>query len=143
MTLDLYTLYIYNYSKEYLFEKDLDLKKINDFSKISKVVFKDDFIFEKIVAKNIIEFYEYLKRRQCFKVGLIMYNDKYLVMKFWCKFSLEYWYGEHIDNVEMNCSYMQYKKVHEKLWADKYMELTEKERNELRLRFKMNDYKDY
>lgn len=142
MALDLYTFYLYNYSKEYLFQKNADLKKISEFSKSSRVVFRDDFIFEKIVGKNVIEFYEYLKKRKCFKVALSIHNKKYLVIKFWCKFSLEYWYGEYITNTERDCSYMEYRKVYEELWANKYMELTEKDKEELRLKFKMNDYID-
>ncbi|MBY0753833.1 hypothetical protein K5V21_00050 [Clostridium sardiniense] len=142
MRLDLYTIYLYNYSKEYLFQKNVDFKKISEFSKSSKAVFRDDFIFEKIVATNVIEFYEYLKKRKCFKVGLLIHNKKELFIKFWCKFSLEYWHGEYITKSEIDCSYMEYRKVKEELWADKYMELTKKEKDELRLRFKINNYID-
>ncbi len=137
MELDLYTLYLYRYAKEYLFEKNVDIIKIKEFSNCSKVRFFDNFIFEKDIAHNVIEFYEYLKRRKCFKIKMLVHNKKHLILKFWCSFSLEYWYGykeDHKSNI------MNFEKVKEDIWAKKYLNISDEEEKELRLRFKMNNY---
>lgn len=138
MKLDLYTLYIYKYSKEYLFEKNIDIIKIRQFSNCFKVDFYDNFIFEKKIASDILEFYEYLRRRKCFKVGMLVRNKECLILKFWCNFSLEYWYGTK-EEVNGKCI-MKFEKVHEELWAKKYLNISEEEEKDLRLRFKQNNY---
>lgn len=137
MKLDLYTLYLYRYAKEYLFEKNVDIIKIKEFSNCSKVRFFDNFIFEKNIADNVIDFYEYLKRRKCFKINMLVHNKKYLILKFWCSFSLEYWYGYKEDD---KFDIMNFEKINEDIWAKKYLNISEEEEKALRLRFKMNNY---
>ncbi|MGL4572533.1 MAG: hypothetical protein ACRCVJ_15890 [Clostridium sp.] len=140
MKLDLYTLYVYNYAKEFLFSKNVDLLKIKEFSNCSNAIFIDEFCFKKVIGNNILEFYSYLKRRKCFKANMLIQDDEILILKFWCNFSLEYWHCHPVLKKDGQLSHMEFKKIKEDLWAKKYLDLTKEEEEEWRIRFKKNNY---
>ncbi|MCR6513794.1 MAG: hypothetical protein ACRDCB_02225 [Clostridium sp.] len=142
MKLDLYTLYVYNYGKEYLFQKTRDLEKITEFSKSSNCIFKDKFYYYKTVATNVLQFYKYLETRDCFKIGLLLKDKENLVLKCYCRFSLEYWENSTIIDENTGETITTFLKDKEELWIKKFLSLTKKEEEEYILKLKMNDYKD-
>ena len=91
MQLDLYTLYLYSYCKEYLFSNNIDIIKLRAFSDTSNCIFLDEFISEEKLADAPMEFFNYLKRRQCFDVKIGKNKKNGIIIECSCRYSLEYW----------------------------------------------------
>lgn len=139
MQIDLYTLYLFSYTKEYLFNKAPDLIKLESFSQASNCVFIDDFYRREVIARNPIDFFNYLKRRQCFNVSLSKNNEGQLVMKCNCRFSLEQW---KLDYEHCGTNLLVFKKIGESLWAESYCDLSEEEVYQRRIELKEHKYEE-
>ncbi|MGG7178166.1 hypothetical protein ACQPU1_11255 [Clostridium paraputrificum] len=139
MQVDLYTLYLYSYSKEYLFEKNPDLKKLRSFSDSSNCLFIDDFLGGDVLAVTPMDFFSYLKKRDCFKIELFKDKDEELVIRCSCRFSEEYWTRAYYDK---NNGGLVFNKKGERLWITTYRETSDKEILEIKSRLKAVKYED-
>lgn len=139
MKIDLYTLYLFSYAKEYLYSKNPELIKLNSFSDASKCIFVDEYIEKEYIALNPMDFFRYLKKRDCFKVNISTNKVRGLVLECNCRFSLEYWIRDIPDEKDDT---IIFKKAHELLWITRYRKLSNEQIEEMRRRLKINDYRD-
>lgn len=139
MKIDLYTLYLYSYAKEFLFNKNPEVLKLNGFSNASKCIFVDEFLTEETIALNPMDFFSYLKTRDCFKINISKNKVKGLILECSCRFSLEYWVR---DTEKEEDQTIVFKKAHELLWATRYMRLSQEETYDIRKRLKDCKYQD-
>lgn len=137
MQIDLYTLYLYSYSKEYLCGSSKDMTKLNSFSKSSNCIFIDDFIIEEVLASTPMDFFKYLERRQCFNIKLGKNKNDGLILECSCRHSLEHWCR---DTKREKDGQLIFVKKEEVLWATKYRELSEEDIFRIRLGLKKNKY---
>lgn len=137
MKIDLYTLYLYSYAKEFLFSKNPEMKKLWEFTYASKSIFIDEFIHFQIVADNPIDFFIYLKNRECFKINISKNEEYGAIIECSCRYSIEYWIRDEFPFEE---DVITFKKLTEVLWATKYRDLSEKEIIEERRLLKLNNY---
>ena len=139
MQVDLYTLYLYSYSKEYLFEKNPDLTKLMSFSDSSNCLFIDNFGEEDVLAATPRDFFSYLKKRDCFKIELFKDKEEELVIGCSCRFSQEYW-TRVICSGSNGC--LLFKKKGEMLWVTRYRETSDEEILEIKGRLKAVKYEE-
>ena len=139
MQLDLYTLYLYSYCKEYLFSNNIDIIKLGAFSDTSNCIFLDEFISEEKLADTPIEFFNYLKRRQCFDIKIGKNKKNGIIIECSCRYSLEYWCR---DISKEKDGQLVFVKKDELLWATKYRQLTKEDIYNIRRDLKLKRYKE-
>ena len=137
MQVDLYTLYLYSYSKEYLNDRNRDMTKLVAFSESSNCIFIDDFIEQDEIASTPMEFFKYLERRQCFNIKINKNKTKGLILECSCRYSLEYWCR---DVSKESDGQLVFTKSDELLWATKYRELSEDDIYNIRKELKKRNY---
>lgn len=138
MKIDLFTLYLFSYAKEFLFDKSPEILKLTSFSDASRCVFIDEFLGKNYIALNPMEFFSYLKERDCFKINISKNKVKGLVLECSCRFSLEYWVRVEDDESDT----IIFKKAHELLWVSRYRKISNDEVNDIRRRLKISNYQD-
>lgn len=140
--IDLYTIYLYNYAREYLFQTNKDLEKMKSFSNNASAVFIDKFDGLQIVAFTPLEFFAYLKSRDCFKITMTLRHKEQLVLECSCRFSKEIWYGKAILDDDEYVFDRYFEKIDEELWISHYKNVTENDILEMRRKLKRSRYKD-
>ncbi|MGL5149140.1 MAG: hypothetical protein ACRC7N_01025 [Clostridium sp.] len=140
--IDLYTVYLYNYAREYLFQTTKDIIKMKSFSNNASVIFIDKFDGLQIIGFSALEFFDYLKSRDCFKIEMSLRHGEQLLLECSCRFSKEYWHGKVILDDDEYVFDRYFEKIGEELWVSHYRELSEDEIIEERRKLKKRRYRD-
>ena len=86
-----------------------------------------------------MEFFNYLKRRQCFDVNIGKSKKNGIIIECSCRYSLEYWCR---DITKEKDGQLVFVKKDELLWATKYRQLTKEDIYNTRRDLKLKKYRE-